>query len=289
MKRFRALYGFTPDEPPASEKWMAGVHEEDRPQVLGLLEQVLHTPTMDAWDNTFRIVRPDGTVSWMQSLGRADRDAAGAVTRLTGLELDITERRRADEALQARRDEERDRELRLLLETATQGIVSVDAQGTIVTANHALEWMFGWDAGELIGQSLERLVPPSLRDAHVQHRTQYFAAARPGPMGVDMDLVGQRQDGSTFPIEVILNHVATPGGGRALAFVTDMTARKRAEAVLRERTRELEQRTAQLSRLASDLTLAEQHAREQLAKTLHDGLQQMLVSASAERRTTGDA
>ena len=99
-------------------------------------------------------------------------------------------------------------------------------------------------------------------------------------MGVDFDLVGERRDGTTFPIEVSLNHVATPSGGRAIAFVTDITARKRAEAALQERTLELEQRTAQLSQLASDLTLAEQHAREQLAQTLHDGLQQLLVSAS---------
>ena len=74
--------------------------------------------------------------------------------------------------------------------------------------------------------------------------------------------------------------MATPSGGRAIAFVTDITARKRAEAALHERTVELEQRTAQLSQLASDLTLAEQDAREQLAQTLHDGLQQLLVSAS---------
>ena len=71
---------------------------------------------------------PDGKVSWIQSLGRADRGADGRPTRLTGLDLDVTERRRAEEALRARRDEERDRELQLLLETATQGIVSVDAQ-----------------------------------------------------------------------------------------------------------------------------------------------------------------
>ena len=139
----------------------------------------------DAWDNTFRIVLPDGKVSWIQSLGRADRAADGQVTRLTGLDLDVTERRRAEEALQARRDEERDRELQLLLETATQGIVSVDAQATIVTANRALEAMFGWAPGELIGQSIERLVPPSVRDAHVQHRTGYFAAPGPRPMGVN--------------------------------------------------------------------------------------------------------
>jgi signal transduction histidine kinase len=99
-------------------------------------------------------------------------------------------------------------------------------------------------------------------------------------MGPELDLVGQRKDGSTFPIEVSLNHVATPGGGRAIAFVTDISARKRAEAALRERTLELQHRTTQLSHLASDLTLAELRAREQLARTLHDGLQQLLVGAA---------
>ena len=288
---FRALCDFTRDEPPAPEKWMAGVHEEDRPQVLGLLERVLRTPTMDAWDNTFRFVRPDGTVLWMQE-SRARRPRCGgrghaAHRTRSGHHRAAAGRRSAPGA--PRRG--RDRELRLLLETASQGIASVDERGTIVMANHALEWMFGWAHGELIGQPLERLVPKSLRDMHVQHRTQCTDAARSGPMGVDMDLVGLRHDGSTFPIEVILNHVATPAGARVLAFVTDITARKRAAAALRERTRGVEHRTAQLSRLASDLTLAEQHAREALAKTLHDGLQQVLVSAAlnVERQVTRDA
>jgi PAS domain S-box-containing protein len=288
---FRTRYGFTPEEPPTHDAWMSRVHEEDRPRVLGLLGEILGSTGKDAWDNTFRIVLPDGNVSWIQSLGRADRAADGQVTRLTGLDLDVTAHRRAEEALQARRDEERDRELQMLLETATQGIVSVDAQATIVTANRALEAMFGWAPGELVGQSIERLVPPSLRDAHVQHRIGYFAAPGSRQMGVKVEIFGQRKDGSTFPLEVSLNHVATARGGHTIAFVTDITERKRAEAALQERTVELEHRTAQLSRLASDLTLAEQHAREQLAKTLHDGLQQLLVGAALnlERHVTREA
>jgi PAS domain S-box-containing protein len=254
---------------------------EDRPKVLELVDEMLH-PTRDVWDSTFRIVRPDGTMSWIQSVGRVERDAAGKVTRLAGLELDVTARRQAEEALQAWRDEEHNRELRLLLETAAQGILSVDAQGTILMANRALETMFGWQPGELTGQSIERLVPQSFRQLHAGHRTRYFAAPHPGPMASDRDLVGERKDGSIFPIEVSLNHVATPGGGHAIAFVTDITERRHAAAALRERTVELERRSAQLSRLASDLTLAEQHAREQLAKTLHDGLQQMLVLAAMD-------
>jgi len=275
--RFRLQYGFGPDEPPTFEAWMARVLEEDRPLVLRVLNEVLNSDRNE-WDSTFRIVRPDGAMSWIQSLGRASRGPAGEVTQLTGLELDITARRRTEEALQARRDEEHTRELRLLLETAAQGVVSVDARGVIVTANRAIETMFGWGPGELIGQSIEQLIPASLGKAHKDHRSSYFAKPHPRLMGGDsLDLAGARRDGSTFPIEVSLNHVQTADGGRAIAFVTDTSERRRAAAAIHDRTVELEYRTAQLSQMASDLTLAEQQAREQLAKTLHDGLQQMLV------------
>jgi signal transduction histidine kinase/ActR/RegA family two-component response regulator len=79
--------------------------------MLGLLDEVLRTPTGNGWENTFRIVRPDGTVAWIESRAQADRDADGHLVRLTGFDLDVTERRRADEVLQARREEERERAL----------------------------------------------------------------------------------------------------------------------------------------------------------------------------------
>jgi PAS domain S-box-containing protein len=277
--RFRALYGIPLDQPPGSDVWMERVHQDDRAQVQALLSEVMAT-SRDAWDNTFRFVRPDGSVVWVQSLGRAERDHDGSIRRLTGLDLDVTARRQAEEALRARRDEEHDRELRLLLETATQGIVSVDARGTIVSANRALETMFGWDRGALLGEPIDRLLPDALRALHAQHRTDYLASPQPRAMGANRELVGQRRDGTTFPIEVTLNHVGPPGQGLVFAFVTDTTERQRAAAALQERTGELERRTVQLSRMASELTLAEQHAREEIAKTLHDGLQQLLVIAS---------
>ena len=279
-ERFRTLYGFTPDEPATTDAWIPRVHEDDRPRVLALLDEMVTSKTKDSWESTFRIVRPDGTVAWIQSRGRADRDADGAVTRLTGLDLDFNEHHQTEEAQQARRDEEHDHTLRTLLETATQGIVSVDAAGVIITANASFEAMFGWAPGDLIGQPIERLLPLPFRDAHARHRANYFAAPHARRMGGGLHLLGERRDGSTFPIEVSLNHVATPAGGRAFAFVTDITDRQRAASALQERTAELEYRTTQLSRMASDLTLAEQRAREQIARTLHDGLQQLLVVVS---------
>ena len=276
---FRKLYGLTAGEPASFEAWLSRVHEQDRQQVLELTEQILHTKTQDTFDCMFRIVRPDGTVAWLQSRGQAHRDAEGQVIRFTGIELDVTERRRDEETLQARRDEERDRTLQLLLETAPLGILSVDAKGVIMTANRALEKMFGWTPGELIGQPIDQLVPSALQDRHAAHRAAYFATPRPRYMGGGLDLVGQRKDGSTFSVEVSLNHVATADGGRAIAFVTDISARKLDQVALQRSHTELEQRTLQLRRLASQLTLAEQTARKQLASTLHDGLQQLLFSA----------
>ena len=261
---FRSRFGFTPDTPPLFETWLGHVHEDDRPLMLRTLEDIRKTKAI--WDHTYRFIRDDGALLWIQSLGRADRDSDGQVTRLTGLELDITERRRLEEQLEARREAEHDRELRVLLETATQGIVSTDAGGVIISANQAFQTMFERTHEELIGQPIGSVIPSLPYDGHER--------------GAGVDLVGVRKDGSTFPIEVSVNLVPTPGGGRVFAFVTDITERQRAASALQERTAELEYRTTQLSRMAWDLTLAEHHAREQIAKTLHDGLQQLLVIAA---------
>src|SRR4029453_12035555 len=198
-------YGFAPDEPATSEAWVRRVHEDDRPRLLALREEMWTSKTKDSWESTFRIVRPDGTVAWIQSRGRVDRDTDGNVTPLTGLDLDFSQHHRKEEARQARREEEHDRALRTLLETAMQGIVSVDAEGIIVTANHAFEDMFGWTSGDLIGQRIERLMPSLFRDGYER---------RGG-----LHLVGVRRDGSAFPTEVSVNHVPTPTGRRAFAFV----------------------------------------------------------------------
>lgn len=287
-ERSHALFGLAAAETPSFEVWVARLHEDDRAAVLARLDAVLRTPGDDDWNIEFRVVRPDGTVRWINGLGRIERDADGTALRATGLNLDITARKTLEASLHLSREREAETAagIRLLLQTAGQGIIFVDAHGVVETVNDAVEHLFGWRAAELIGRSIDALLPPAHREAHARHRTAYFAAPRPRPMGQGLDLVAQRKDGSTFPAEVSLNHVTTPAGPRAVAFVTDISGRKAAEQALREShaaletySRELERRTERLRALATELTVAEQHAREQLAKTLHDGLQQLLFSS----------
>lgn len=280
-RRFAEHYGWTASAPCSFEAWLASVHPEDRPRVLARIDTVRQTAATDEWDMEFRSIRPDGDVVWHRARGRAERDPRDHAIRVFGLDLDVTALKRAEAAAR----ESRERQLEVaetterLLETAAQGILSVDHQGRILMANTAITQMFGYGPNELIGEPVERLLPGELREAHESHRTAYFETPRARPMGIGLELAAQRHDGSRFPVEVSLNHVETAAGDRAIAFVSDITVRKRTEAALRDRTNELERTTARLRELASELTVAEAHAREDLARTLHDGLQQVLFSA----------
>lgn len=225
--------------------------------------------------------RANGERQWLRWDVQPWRAEDGTIGGLVLFTEDITARKTTTFELERIREQQHQfaETTRLLLATAAQGIVSVDQDGAILMANAAIEAMFGYGSSELIGQPIEQLLPRALRAIHAEHRGAYFAAPRPRPMGLGLDLVGQRRNGSTFPVEVSLNHVHTQSGANAIAFVTDITQRKRTEAALRERTAELEERTQRLSELSAELTLAEQHAREELAKMLHDGLQQLLFSS----------
>jgi PAS domain S-box-containing protein len=128
-----------------------------------------------------------------------------------------------------------------LLESASEGILLIDAGGRITLVNAAAERMFGYTRAELLNQGLERLLPERTRATHVVHRTGYFAEPRVRPMGLGIDLAGRRKDGLEFPVEISLSYVESPQGMLAMAFITDITARKRAEAELRQQRETLYQ------------------------------------------------
>lgn len=120
-----------------------------------------------------------------------------------------------------------------LLEAVPDAVIVVDAGGTIVSASPATETLFGHAPGDIVGQPVEMLVPAEERAAHVRHREGFAASPHARPMGVGLQLRGQRKDGSLFPIDVSLAPVAVAGQRLVGAFVRDATLRVRHEELLR--------------------------------------------------------
>jgi len=137
-----------------------------------------------------------------------------------------------------------------VLESASEGIILIDPAGRIMLANAAAERMFGYPRSELLGRPLEILLPERARAAHTADRTGYFAEPRARPMGIGLDLSGCRRDGTEFPVEISLSHVGSADGGLAIAFITDITERKRVEAQL-ERQREVLYQNEKLAALGT--------------------------------------
>ena len=124
------------------------------------------------------------------------------------------------------RGEER---FRLALESAPSGFVMVDRTGTIVLVNKETERLFGYARDQLLGRSIDLLVPERLRGGHPGYRTEFFAHPQARAMGGDRELHGVRNDGSEIPVEIGLNPIETDEGAFVLASVVDISARKRAE------------------------------------------------------------
>jgi PAS domain S-box-containing protein len=142
--------------------------------------------------------------------------------------------RRQEEAVQAAsRQQQSERRFRGLLEAAPDGMVIVDAQGTIAMINAQTERLFGYARDELVGKHVELLVPERFRDLHPFHRRQFTKNAPGGPMGPDLDLYARRQDGSEFPVEITLSPMETEEDHLIIAAIRDITERKRAEAQFR--------------------------------------------------------
>jgi PAS domain S-box-containing protein len=136
------------------------------------------------------------------------------------------------------------RNIRILLESAPNGFVLVDENGTIKLVNASAEKLFGYSRVELAGNNVETLVPEQYVVEHRKVRAAYQEKPEARPMGVGRDLSGRRKDGSEFPIEIGLNPVGREGTPAVLATVIDISARKQAEehqhliiAELQHRTR----------------------------------------------------
>ncbi|MBI5672904.1 MAG: PAS domain S-box protein [Nitrospirae bacterium] len=144
-------------------------------------------------------------------------------------------------------------EIGWILEAVSEARIVVDLTGHIVFVNRPTEAWFGYRREELIGQTVEVLVPERHRGAHSANRAGFISQPRPRPMGAGLDLYARRKDGTEFPVDISLWPLERGGGLFILAAIRDITEHKRLQAQLEQARHELEKMVVGLKRSNAEL------------------------------------
>ena len=262
--QIEAILGFTQEEwlnDPV--RWYQQIHPDDKGRWSVEAAQMILTGK--PLRSVYRVLARDGRVVWFHCEAKMVRADDGRPWFIHGVGFDVSELKRAEEAL---RDSET--MLRELFDSAPDTVVVVDRDGRIARANAQIERMLGFGQEELVGQPVEVLLPERFRRGHVLHREDYIAEPRTRPMGAGLELFCRRKDGTEIPVDIMLSPVETPDGGLVIAVVRDITNRKRAEEALKRREEELRA-------LSASLLSVQDEERRRIARELHDSTAQNLA------------
>lgn len=190
----------------------------------------------------------------------ADLSREELIGRLLALEESSTYQVQQAERIERRRTQTalRDSEARLraILQTAVEGIITIDERGIIEAFNPAAENIFGYPAAEVIGRNVSMLMPAPYRREHDGYLANYQRTGHAKIIGIGREVVGRRKDGSVFPMDLAVSEVRLEDRRLFTGFVRDITERKRLEKEILEIS-DLEQR--------------------RIGQGLHDGLCQHLA------------
>jgi PAS domain S-box-containing protein len=136
--------------------------------------------------------------------------------------------------------------LRAILEAAVEGIITIDERGVMESVNPAAEELFGYKAADVIGKNVSLLMPSPYREEHDSYLANYLRTGHARIIGIGREVVGQRKDGSVFPMDLAVSEVKLADKRLFTGFVRDITERKRAEEKLAELAQTLAEKNKEL-------------------------------------------
>jgi PAS domain S-box-containing protein len=136
--------------------------------------------------------------------------------------------------------------LRAILETAVEGIITIDERGIVESLNPAAEQIFGYRAIEVIGKNVSLLMPSPYRETHDEYIGNYLRTGQAKIIGIGREVVGQRKDGGVFPMDLAVSEVKLTDRRLFTGFVRDITERKKVDARLAELAQTLVEKNKEL-------------------------------------------
>ena len=208
--------------------WQRKVHPEDIQRVLNRLE-----PLLEQGFNSqeYRFRDKEGTYRWFYDQLRVVRDEAGNPIEFVGYWVDISDRKQAERELKASQEK-----FAGILDIAEDAIISVDENQRIELFNQGAERIFGYSASEIIGQSIDILLPLNKQERHQQHIRNFATSeAKARRMANRSSSVfGCRKDGSQFPAEASISKLQLPEGALFTVMLKDISDRQRQQANLEQ-------------------------------------------------------
>ncbi len=259
------LYGLTSSDPvPTEEMWKKRIHPGDRKEVIHDLAEALASDK-NVWLKEYRFLVQDEYKD-IYDRSYIVRNAAGKPIRIMGSMMDITERKKAEQAIRTSEETRR-----LIMNSAMDAIIVMNTEGRVTSWNPQAEIIFGWKEKEVVGKLLsDTIIPGHLKEKNNRGLANYLQTGKGPLLNKLIEIMAVNREGKEFPVELSIIDIKQGGEIFFCGFIRDISGRKQAEE-------KLKQSYEDIRRLASHLEKVREEERINIAREIHDELGQQLT------------